>query len=424
MTCKNALFILGAVLALAPAIRAVASPPAQATGKVLVLDNGRTLDGDIERHGDQYRISREMGEVWLPATPDMKLCSDWREAYEFMASRTNLLDPDERLRLARWCHLRGLREEARVEATAAVNMRPEHVESKQLLSVLERTLVMGQNSDPAATPLPPAPPPPSDISSDSVALFITRVQPILMNTCVSCHSNGKGGNFQLYRSYHGGTQAATQKNLAAVLAEIDTEHPILSTLLIKAVSAHGNGGQPPLKSRHTVPYRALQEWVDHVIRNNPHLQKKQDGVRQLATTTPDARTVPTFPLLAPAAMGLPRIEARQLPREAEEKSETVKVTAAPRVLPHLPSTPLRSESPPINAETPGANPSGQSNPIQQTSARTPVVAAAKLPQNSGPGPVAPSTTPPAFSSGQGLPTSEPADPFDPAIFNRQVQPKR
>jgi hypothetical protein len=126
MKAKIALLALGATLALGIGVRA--APPAQASqrtsGKVLVLDNGRTLDGDIERHGQQYRIRRDMGEVWIPASPEMKLCGDWQEAYELMASRANLLDPDERLRLARWCHLHDMRAQALAEATAASKRRP------------------------------------------------------------------------------------------------------------------------------------------------------------------------------------------------------------------------------------------------------------------------------------------------------------
>lgn len=363
------LLVLGPALAVGQGVGPVESGSASAAGKVLVLDNGRTLDGDIERHGQQYRIRRQVGEVWVPANPEMKLCGSWEEAYDFMAARANLLDPDERLRLARWCHLHGMRQQAFTEVTAAVKMRPKHAESLHLLTVLDCALKMEHDKQVASKPSLPqaAPPPPSDISSDSVALFATRVQPVLMNTCVSCHCSGKGGDFQLYRSYHGGTQAATQKNLAVVLAQVDADHPILSPLLIKAVSAHGNSGQAPIKSRHSEPYRALQEWVDHLLVNNPHLQKNA-----YASLPQKAKTVVGEPTVIQSVSTLP---------------------------PPVPSASRGST--PIPGPAPAANP-------EQVPAAVPTL----LPRDS------------AFSTGQPVPLPEPVDEFDAAIFNRQMHSGR
>src|SRR5262249_61887515 len=53
------------------------------TGRVLVLDNERTLEGQIERVGDQYRIRRTIGETWLPANKALCVCGSREEAYQF-----------------------------------------------------------------------------------------------------------------------------------------------------------------------------------------------------------------------------------------------------------------------------------------------------------------------------------------------------
>ena len=111
------------------------------------------------------------------------------------------------------------------------------------------------------------PAPPIDISSDAFAAFATRVQPILMNTCVSCHSGGRGGNFQLVAT-DGGQRASTQANLAAVLEQVRTDNPALSPLFIKALSRHGNAAGAPLKDRQAIPYRTLQGWVDYLLATN------------------------------------------------------------------------------------------------------------------------------------------------------------
>src|SRR5438874_13492773 len=120
---------LGLLAALAPVwllLPAGQPPAAPTTGKVLILDNERTLEGEIERVGEQYRIRRPVGELWVLAETTLRLCETREEAYAFLRARANLLDPDERLRLARWCQLQGLRRQALEEASAAVELRPSH----------------------------------------------------------------------------------------------------------------------------------------------------------------------------------------------------------------------------------------------------------------------------------------------------------
>src|SRR5262249_10845254 len=120
--------------------RATEPPSGKATGRVLVLDNERTLEGDIEQQGSQYRIRRSVGETWVPADKVLKLCQTREEAYQFLRSRANLTDPDDRLRLAQWSQVRGLREQAPPETRAAAELRPNHAETRRLLRNLERAL--------------------------------------------------------------------------------------------------------------------------------------------------------------------------------------------------------------------------------------------------------------------------------------------
>ena len=64
--------------------------------------------------GDQYRVRRSGGETLVPANLVLRLFRDTEEAYQFLRGKTDLNDPDERLRLAKWCldyHLRTQAEE-------------------------------------------------------------------------------------------------------------------------------------------------------------------------------------------------------------------------------------------------------------------------------------------------------------------------
>src|SRR5688500_10836658 len=150
----------GLTLASGPGLRA-GEPARTAPGKVLVLDNDATLEGDIERVGDRYRVRRSVGETWIPADRAARLCDSKEDALAFLRRRANLDDPDERLRLARWCHLHGLRDQALAEARAALGLRPGHEESRRLVQYLgqpDRPAGGAAAAAPAARPQSPAPP--------------------------------------------------------------------------------------------------------------------------------------------------------------------------------------------------------------------------------------------------------------------------
>ncbi len=64
------------LVATAPAwLAARAADPVPATGHVLLLDNEGTLEGDVERVGEQYRVRRPHGETWVPAEKALGLCA-------------------------------------------------------------------------------------------------------------------------------------------------------------------------------------------------------------------------------------------------------------------------------------------------------------------------------------------------------------
>jgi hypothetical protein len=290
-----------------------APPPA---GKVLVLDNEHTLEGDIDRVGEQYRVRRNTGETWLPAAKVLRLCATMDDAYAYLRTRANLRDPDERLRLAQWCHLNGLRQQAIDEVTAAVGLRPEHAPSRKLLAHLQQTTT-APPSAPVTREAGPetAPAPAVDLNAEAMCAFSTKVQPILMNACANCHAAGKGGAFKLTRAYDeaGGGRKTVQQNLAAVLAQLNAKSPQGSPLLTKALTAHGTMAQAPLKGKQAPPYRTLEEWVNKTMEANPQL--REAGAPALAAAAPlpagetvsaKAETPPSTPAAPPAP---PKAEA-------------------------------------------------------------------------------------------------------------------
>jgi hypothetical protein len=283
-------------------------------GRVLVLENDRTLEGDIERHGNQYRIKRTIGETWIPGEKVVGLFGSFEEAFAVLRKRANLLDPDERLRLARWCQKVHLREQALEEAEHAVRLRPNHAESRRLLNYLQRPTeaTAGDATAPKAgsDPVPAAP---VELVTESVSLFTTKVQPILMNACASCHATGSGGAFKLTRplAHATASQKTTQQNLAAVLTQVNLEQPQASPLLAKAIAVHGEATQPPLKGRQVAAFHTLEQWVHLTIAKNPRLR---DQTSRTVAILPAAETKPETPPLEPRAPAAWAIEPKPLPK--------------------------------------------------------------------------------------------------------------
>ncbi|HEY1339426.1 MAG TPA: hypothetical protein VGF59_18060, partial [Bryobacteraceae bacterium] len=336
-------------------------------GQVLILKNERTMEGDIERVGDRYRVRRAVGETWVPADRTLRLAASLEDAYTYLRSRANLEDADERLRLAKWCRLSGLHSQALAEARAAAELRPDHAETRRFLEHLQQVEQKKVEVKPAA-PVGPPPvveePPPIEVTTESLSLFVTRVQPILMNTCARCHATGRGGKFHLTQVFGDGigNRRTLERNLAAVLAQVNLTQPEASVLLAKAVSDHAHAGQAPLRGRQAAPYRTLERWVKLTVENNPHLR---DALPSMASP-------PAPPVAPPAPMPDPR----------------------PAV--------------------------GKSGSEWGAEARPPASPAAPIPPPTVPEPV-PVSKPVAASPPP--PPAAPADPYDPEVFNRQAHPE-
>jgi hypothetical protein len=318
---------------------------------------------------DHFRVRRLSGETLIPASQVLALCASLEDAYQFLRGRANLNDPDERLRLATWCRVNGLLAQALVEVEAAAQMRPGDVGIERLARRLRET-----RAHPGTAPRPARPEdgpnPHIDLTADALGLFATRVQPILMNTCASCHIGDRAGAFRLVRTYDPtlANRKSMQLNLSAVLAQVNLREPSLSPLLTKAVSVHAPGMvAAPLRSRELAAYRSLDEWVRRTLASNPQLLERENAMVFPATGSP----------------------ARDAGRFGQERSGSAS------------SSPSIPSNPPAVPPTPVATRTGT--------------------------PSAPATAPPVPAST--MPTDKPngppvEDPVDPGTFNRQYHPER
>jgi hypothetical protein len=331
------LSLLGS-LRLASTSMVFAVDPSPSRGRVLILKNEHTLEGDVERVGDRYRVRRSGGETWVPSNEALGVAASLPDAYSFLRARANVDDADERLRLANWCRLHGLREQAMAELRAAEQLRPDDIHTKRLMQYLKQEASALAGPKPVAPKIEPRTSdslPSVEVTTECLSLFATRVQPILMNTCASCHATGRGGKFRLTQVYDDspGNRRTLEQNLAAVLAEINLGQPEASRLLTKAVSDHAHTGQAPIKDRKDPPYRTLEKWVKLTVESNPQLRDSQPASEKSVPSTASEKR--------PAA-----VESKTTWGADSRPPESVGVPTTPGPVPVSRTTPASPPSPP------------------------------------------------------------------------------
>lgn len=415
---------MNAILLLSVLIPAQGPNPAQAlgqtpdqvaqpirSGKVLLLENERTIEGEVDKFADFYRVRRSVGETQIPTHQVLALCSDQREAYDFLRKRTNLQDPDERFKLAQWAQVRGLLAEAHIEIQASLALRPNHDPSKRLKQVIEQMdrrekekklfpekpgLVAGNEG---IAPLP------FEVSTDALGVFCQKIQPLLMNSCASCHATGKGGNFKLVRVYIGSSsnKRVLQNNMAAVLAQVIPQQIGASPILVKSVSVHGDLTQAPLHNRGTPAFRMLEDWIRNTVNSTPF----EPGQTTLVSGTSPVAPAVVPAVVQPASMNNTTIKTSGFASSpipsAEGNSKSEIPAANPKT--NEPKTVGNNESPKDPYDPAGFNGPGQSGgggPIPGSSAP---VDSGSIPTNNGPNAESTPPSPPVLPASQGTGTN-------------------
>jgi hypothetical protein len=329
-----------------------AAPASASTGEqVLLLKNEHTMIGAISRDEDgNYVVRRERGATTLSAEQVWKLCDSLEVALQFLRAQTNLNDADERMRLCDWCRNHDLKALALEEVRAAARLRPGDKRIKRILELMIAT--QGQKTPTAPRPTEPPPVAPIDLTDDALCRFATHIQPILMNTCASCHIGERGGNFHLVRTY-GATlenRRTLQQNLTAVLAQVNLRNPASSPLLLKGVSIHALGmTQAPWRSRAAKTYLDVEQWVRLTVANNPQLLGGEPGP---SVASPEVQA--PLPPAGPAVWGADKVPMPTPPAPPTASvTATVPVKDVPPAKPEVQKTEFASPS--AQPETPATS---------------------------------------------------------------------
>lgn len=267
-SCQQAVAQSGA----ASSSRAGAS---QNSEKLLVLVDGRIITGQITPRPDGYDVQVAGGRMYIDSDRVRFEAASLPAAYDRMRDSLTELTPTNHLELARWCLENKLHTQAKREVLDALHLDPNREDAKRILRALEHvgeeTTTTPKGSGLTAYPSLSQIPRPAIESrslaglSQSVAHgFVRDVQPLVMNKCANsgCHGTGSKTDFHLTSTHRGSTPAIAERNLAAVLKQIDFTQPPSSPLLRIGSEAHGNMSASAFPGRSgAAQLRKLQEWV-------------------------------------------------------------------------------------------------------------------------------------------------------------------
>jgi hypothetical protein len=260
-----------------------ADPPKPVQPNLMVMADGRTMNGEITIQAGGYSIEKLGGTIFVPKEQVRCVARDLRDAYRIQ--RESLTDPSAAslILLAEWGISYRLYDEARDELFRALKRDPENEVARKMLQRLEEQLL--------AQPKPRNANVNSDgffvqeveslggLSKSAAAQFTSRVQPLLINRCggASCHSSESKSEFRLahVRIDTRNHRRSAERNLAVVLKQIDMSDPQQSALLKVAHGPHGQYGATMFGgAQGAEQLQTIKDWVAAVAKDHQAEQAK------------------------------------------------------------------------------------------------------------------------------------------------------
>ncbi len=262
------------------------APEQPGSHSYLLLQNGEVLYGDITKIGDRYLVSLGDGaELRIAAQQVDMHCLDLDEAYRRKRDLIREGDAEAHLRLADWCLRNKQLARAADELLVVTALAPRHPH----LPLMERRLNSAVNRPPpritkttdrrVLVSLDELERTTRELPTESVETFSARVQRLLLNRCGAncCHGSRSEAEMRLTRASTGRalTRRFTQRNLHAVLQQIDLQHPEQSRLLQEPLEAHGGLPGPVFSKREQEQYALLAKWVRTLAlaKHVPHVER-------------------------------------------------------------------------------------------------------------------------------------------------------
>lgn len=253
-----------------PQSRGNATPARDA--QLLVLVDGKVVRGRLTPRPDGYDVATTAGRMFISSDRVRFTAHDLDEACQLMRETQATQTPEGHMELARWCLANKLPDDARRELLDALRLDPNRGDAMRLLATLESrpesaaptrsATIMSNGRHSASSPIESRSL--AGLSRNLAQDFTRRIQPLMMNKCATsgCHGPSSTSGFQLQSAHHGSSATVAERNLAALLRQIDLTNPDQSPLLTMADEQHGQQSAPAFRGRAGALTRQnLRSWV-------------------------------------------------------------------------------------------------------------------------------------------------------------------
>jgi hypothetical protein len=243
------------------------------------MQSGRLLKGSVTRSPNGYVVEHSAGRLVIPYEEVRVIGDSLADAYRRL--RESFQEPTAATHydLARWCWTHHLPDEARSELVMALDRDPDHEAARDLLERIDEHLAAARKKAlPKASETrivggvePLEVESLAGLSRETAARYTSRVQPLLINKCgnASCHGPKSSRDFRLEspRGSGPGHRMYSERNLAAVMEQIDLQRPDRSRLLKVLDENHGGMNRAlfygPAGDRQV---QLLRDWVHAVAK--------------------------------------------------------------------------------------------------------------------------------------------------------------
>lgn len=243
--------------------------------ELLLLADGQLLEFPFNAREDGYEVRFPGGPQFIESSRVLCVAESRMDAWRHLRSTFSSFSPDIHLRLARWCLRYQLTDCAERELLDALNLDPNREDARELLEeVTGRRLAAsrGSSGQRVSTAIPGAPGMAATVtaqslgglSSENARSFVRRIQPLIANRCAAagCHGPGTVSDFRFSSIRNGSTPLTAERNLAAVLGQVEPTDPLQSPLLKQADQLHGGMREPAFRGRVGAQQRQmLHQWV-------------------------------------------------------------------------------------------------------------------------------------------------------------------
>lgn len=243
--------------------------------RVLVLVDGQLMENSFIPRPDGYDVQVPGGRLFVESSRVRFVAKNREDAYRQMRQSWQSLTPEIHMTLARWCLSNKLPTQARREVLDALQLDPNRQDAKKLL----QTILHDQDASISGTPatgvtqypslkLSALPLPESrslaGLTRPVAQSFVRHVQPLLSNKCATagCHGLKAESEFRLSSIRSGSQPLTAERNLAAILKQIDLTQPSRSPILTMTATTHGGMQEPAFRGRvGNQQQHMLRQWV-------------------------------------------------------------------------------------------------------------------------------------------------------------------